>query len=271
MSGWPRYEKRQRIATKDGIKARTQTFGQAWWSRKWIAALEGLGWDARLGRGRSYARSGQVLDYTVAAGRVTAKVQGSRPKPYKIDIALAPISDREWEKVLDALAARAEYVARLLNGDMPQDIDEAFAEAGAALLPRTSSELQNTCSCPDWGNPCKHIAAVYYVIGEALDSDPFILTTLRGRDRETLLGALRARRGDEPMAVVPEETNEALSLEGFWQGGAVELDPDLSPPRVRASVLRRLGVPGAWTTVDEMQAVFANVLAAASEAALAES
>lgn len=271
MSWWPRYEKRQRIATKDGIKSRTRTFGNAWWSRKWIAALEGFGWDARLGRGRSYARSGQVLDYEVEAGRVRARVQGSHRTPYKIDIELAPLSDAAWEKVLDALAARAEYAARLLNGDMPDDIDTVFESAGAALLPRKSSELKNTCSCPDWGNPCKHIAAVFYIIGEALDGDPFILTALRGRDRDALLGALRARRGEAPATAAElEEADEPLSLEGFFDGDGVELDPDLAPPRVRSSVLRRLGEPGPWTTLEEMQSVFGPMLAMASAAALRE-
>jgi len=271
MSDFWRYERRQRIAVKDGVKTRTAKFATQWWAKQWLAALESFGWDNRLQRGRSYARSGQVLGYALAAGTVTARVQGSRRTPYRVEIRLERLDDAAWERVLDALAARAEFTARLLAGDIPHEIGEVFAAAGAALLPVRARDLATKCSCPDVANPCKHIAALHYVLAEALDADPFVLFALRGRGRDEVLDALRKRRGE---ADVPEQEAapevEPLTAEGFWKGRGdlSTLDVGLAPPRVRASVLRRLGPPGAWASSDEMVAVFGAVLRAGSEEAL---
>lgn len=267
MSFWGGFEKRARLVAKDGIKARSSSFGKAWWSRQWIAALEAFGWSNRLSRGRSYARSGQVLDYAVAAGRVKASVQGSRPKPYEVTIALKPLSDHTWDAVLAAMGKRAEFAARLLNGDMPHDIGDAFASVNAALLPANVKELQTDCSCPDWANPCKHVAAVHYILAEALDADPFILMALRGRDREAVLGALRGP-SEAPAEKAAEDV--PLTVTDFWKGRGDPraLDMGLSPPHVHASVLRRLGPPGAWTTTDEIVSVLGPMLRSASEDAL---
>lgn len=271
--GYERYPKTQRRVAADGIKSRTSTFGKAWWSRHWIDVLKTFGWDNRLTRGRSYARSGQVLDYTVTAGAVTARVQGSRPKPYNVRIAMKSLSDATWEKVFDALAARAEYAAHLLNGEMPQDIDEVFKTADASLLPARTSDLTMECSCPDWANPCKHVAAVHYILAEALDGEPFILTSLRGRTREQVLGSLRQRRGQAEQAAVAEAAApamEPLIAEGFWgrRADLSALDMGFTPPPTRGSLLRRLGTPGPWATVEEMTAVFGPALRAASDEAL---
>ena len=140
MSYWPQYERRPRIQAKDGIKSRTTKFASEWWAKQWLSALDAFGWSNRLARGRSYARSGQVLDYSVTSGKVTAGVQGSRRKPYQVTLRLKALSEKTWEQVLDVLADRAEFAARLLAGDMPEDIGEAFARAGASLLPQASSD-----------------------------------------------------------------------------------------------------------------------------------
>lgn len=269
--GWDRYEKRPRIAVKDGIKTRTTGFATQWWAKQWLAALDALGWSNRLARGRTYARSGQVMDYAVTSGAVTAKVQGSRRTPYKVEIRLEKLSDAAWERVLDALAERAEFAASLLAGDIPHEIGEVFGAAGSALMPSKAKDLVTECNCPDWANPCKHIAAVHYVLAEALDADPFLLFALRGRDREAVLEGLRARRGGEASDAEEVVVDvEPLTLEGFWhgRGDLSTLDVGLSAPRVRASVLRRLGPPGAWSTPEDVVATFAPVLKAASEEAL---
>jgi uncharacterized Zn finger protein len=270
MSRWPRYPKRSAISVKDGVKPRTASFGKAWWSRAWIQALENLDFGPRLARGRTYARKGQVMDYALRDGEVQASVQGSRRTPYKVRIAVKKLTDDAWEAALDALAGRAEYLARLLNGDMPDDIDTVFAATGTPLLPGSSLDLTTSCSCPDWANPCKHVAAVYYIVGEALDADPFLLMALRGRDREAVLAGLRTRRGDDEVpATPPESETEAVSPSTFWRGGSLEgLDVGLAPPPVHAAALRRLGPPGSWATAEEMQAVFGPLLQAASQAAL---
>lgn len=270
--GWERYERTARIPVQDGIKTRTTKIASQWWARQWMDALDSFGWSNRLSRGRSYARSGQVLDYKVESGQATARVQGSRRRPYDVRISVAKLGDDTWERVLDAMSERAEFAARLLAGEMPHEIGDVFKAAGAALLPGKEKDLVTDCSCPDWANPCKHVAAVHYVLAEALDGDPFILFALRGRDREAVLDGLRTRRGGESEAEVeaPGEELEALQVEGFWrgQGDLSVLDVGLAPPRVRASLLRRLGAPGAWTSADEMVAVFGPLLKAASEEAL---
>src|SRR5262249_29560519 len=164
-------------AAKGGIKSQSKrgAFGQSWWAKRWIAVLESFDIGARLGRGRSYARGGQVLSIDVAKGEVTARVQGSRPKPYDVTIEVKTLTAGEWDRLVLALSGQALFVAKLLAGEMPQDIEQVFTEAGLSLFPQKSRDLLTDCSCPDWSNPCKHVAAVYYLLGEEFDRDPFLL------------------------------------------------------------------------------------------------
>jgi uncharacterized Zn finger protein len=126
---------------------------------------------------------------------VTSTVQGSRPKPYRCAIELSTFDGPTWTKIEQALAAQALFLARLLAGEMPDQIEEAFAAAGAPLFPARMNDLRMSCSCPDASVPCKHIAATLYLLAEAFDADPFEILHWRGRDRQTLLAGLRALRG----------------------------------------------------------------------------
>ena len=163
-------------AAKGGIKSQSKrgAFGQSWWAKRWIAVLESFDIGARLGRGRSYARQGQVVSIDVEPGIVKAKVQGTQPRPYSIKIKLKPLSDQDWDKVTEAMASQAIFAAKLLAGEMPADIEEAFDAVNVALFPTAETDLDTDCSCPDWANPCKHIAAVYYLLAERFDEDPFL-------------------------------------------------------------------------------------------------
>ncbi|MDI7275555.1 MAG: SWIM zinc finger family protein, partial [Anaerolineae bacterium] len=174
--------------------ARKSEFGESWWAKRWISMLESFGWSNRLQRGRSYARYGHVLDVVVAPGEVRAKVRGSRPRPYKVTIRVKPLDDAEWQRVTSAMAKQAVFAARLLAGEMPENIEEALAQSKVGLFPASSRDIITTCSCPDWANPCKHVAAVYYVLGQEFDRDPFLLFLLRGRSRDELVTALREKR-----------------------------------------------------------------------------
>src|SRR5207249_5250545 len=127
----------------------------------------------RLARGRSYARTGQVVSLDIGRDGVKAVVQGSRPEPYTVQIKFKQLTDAEWERVIDAMAGEALYAARLLSGEMPEQIEEVFAAAGASLFPAERGDLETDCSCPDWANPCKHVAAVHYLLGERFEADPF--------------------------------------------------------------------------------------------------
>ncbi len=140
---------------EDGIKARSKrgAFASSWWAKQWISALERLVDSGRLGRGRSYARKGQVISIDEKKDGVLAKVQGSRKTPYKVNINMTSLTDAQWEEVIDALSEQAIFTAQLLAGEMPQDIEEAFDEAGASLFPKKRGDLYTECSCPDWSSP----------------------------------------------------------------------------------------------------------------------
>ncbi len=191
---------------RHGIKVKK--FGGTWWGQRWLEALERLGTEyaARLNRGRSYARQGRVHDLEVERGVITAQVTGSRPVPYRVTIRVAPLTNRVWDTAIKAMAKRALFAARLLSGEMPQEIDEAFHAARASLFPKRTGDLLTECTCPDWANPCKHVAAVHYVLGEAFDRDPFLLFELRGRRKEPVLAALRRIRAASTPSVPAEST-----------------------------------------------------------------
>ncbi|WP_433686871.1 SWIM zinc finger family protein [Micromonospora carbonacea] len=179
-----------------GLRARSTrgAIGRSWWSRRFLEVLESFALGTRLTRGRSYARAGQVLDLHVAPGVVTARVQGSRPRPYQVRIAVEPFPAARWEQLEAALAAQAFFTARLLAGDLPAELEEVFAATGAPLFPAGVDELDQHCSCPDHAVPCKHLAATFYLLAEAFDADPFELLHWRGRRRADLLDRLRALR-----------------------------------------------------------------------------
>ena len=264
------FPKSEPIPVEGGIVAQTgrgQKFGATWWAGRWIAVLESFGWESRLQRGRAYARRGQVLSIDLERGRVRARVQGSRPRPYSVSIDIQPLDDAAWERVIGAMAERAIFAARLLAGEMPQDIEEAFQAAGVSLFPATARDIHTHCSCPDFANPCKHIAAVYYLLGEAFDRDPFIIFRLRGRSQEEIVSALRARRAavaggeDIPSPIAtpagPETAAEAplnACLDRYWAPAEPLDDPkdpagmqfSIARPEVPQAALKALGEPPFW-------------------------
>ena len=189
-------------AVEGGIKARSQrgAIAQTWWSERFIAVLEDIGMGNRLQRGRGYARKGQVLSLEVDAGSVTARVQGSRSRPYRVRIGLQAFGKAQWAGVERELAGNAWYLATLLAGEMPDDIEEVFAGVGLSLFPASAGELSLDCSCPDWEVPCKHLAATFYLLAESFDDDPFRILAWRGRPREDLLDNLNAARSDRSPA-----------------------------------------------------------------------
>jgi uncharacterized Zn finger protein len=139
-------------------------------------------------------RKGQVRSIEEAKGGIHARVQGSRPSPYKATIRVSPLSEAQWEKVIKALAEQAIFTAQLLAGEMPQDIEQAFRPAGVSLFPDKRDDLETNCSCPDWSNPCKHVAAAHYILGERFDEDSFLLFRLRGHTRTNPAGAAPTAR-----------------------------------------------------------------------------
>jgi uncharacterized Zn finger protein len=257
--GWNYYSENRPRKVEGGIKTKSDrgAIGETWWSKRWVSVLESFGMGTRLTRGRSYARQGQVVSVNVEPGIVKAKVQGSMPNPYNVKIQLEPLSDRDWDDVTDAMASQAIFAAKLLAGEMPSNIEEAFSTVKLSLFPTRLNDLKTNCSCPDWANPCKHIAAVYYILAERFDEDPFLIFKLRGRTKEEIIEILREKRAE----TLPEESASDVTtehedgatggtpvhledyLETFWQAGE-GLDSfvvSLQAPKVEKAVLKRLG------------------------------
>ncbi len=256
---WDFYSESRPRKVTGGIKTKSErgAIGETWWSKRWLQVLESFSMGSRLTRGRSYARQGQVLSIDIQAGIVRAKVQGSRMKPYDIQIRLKPLSQVDWDKVTEVMAAQALFAAKLLAGEMPSNIEEAFGAAHLSLFPTAEKELDTDCSCPDWANPCKHIAAVYYLLAEQFDTDPFLIFKLRGRTKEEIIATLREKRVEmQAEKTAPSSNNREISesgtddiiqieasLEGFWSAGAALDTFAVYPtsPTIDQAILKRLG------------------------------
>lgn len=233
--------------------ARNNSFSNTWWGRQWIDVLESFGWANRLQRGRRYARYGNVQELNIQKGKVIAKVKGSRRIPYNVTIKVKKLKKQQWQQVLEHLSTKALYAAKLLAGNMPEDIADIFEEAGVNLLPKSESELDTKCSCPDFAVPCKHIAAVHYLIAQELDKDPFLVFKLRGMEKDEVLDHILRNKKRKTWDVDIETSTEkqhtkslfpsvetlslkeinsavsSISLEDFWNGKPL---PMLKPPRV---------------------------------------
>jgi len=237
-------------------------FGLTWWGQRWIGALEALGrtYTNRLPRGRTYARNGSVVELNIAPGRVTAKVAGRRPTPYRVSLRIPVFTDAQWTAATHALARQLRHAAALLDGRMPEDVDETLDAVGLSLFPG-ARELTTKCSCPDIANPCKHVAAVHYVLAQTFDADPFLLPALRGRDRAALLAGLRAARTGEP-AMSPDpnvDANEGVEISALAAPSLFEAAGDLAAIAVRphehadtGAALRRIGPPPGFDSLAEL-------------------
>jgi uncharacterized Zn finger protein len=238
------------IPVSGGIKAQSQrgAFANRWWAKRWIAVLESFNIGARLGRGRTYARQGQVLDIQITPGEVKAKVQGSQRQPYRVSIQLKPLSAANWRKLMAGMATEARFSAKLLAGEMPTDIEELFEEQGLSLFPKKHGDLETDCSCPDWSNPCKHIAAVYYLLGEAFDRDPFLMFKLRGMEREALLAQLGEVAGNDDGWSPAEPEPLPEDPLAFWTLPPLPetVTGPMIAPTQSAALLQRLGPFPFW-------------------------
>ena len=146
-----------------------------WWSERWWAVMESIGVARRLEHGKHYARAERVLSLEIEPGLVSADVQGSRYDPYHVEIGVDAFTDDEWHEAVKALASQALFSAKLLAGEMPENIEEAFSGVGLSLFPNSASELTMKCSCPDAFVPCKHIVAIHYVLADKLGADPVLI------------------------------------------------------------------------------------------------
>jgi len=244
-------------------------FGATWWGQAWIRALEERAHldPNRLARGRTYARQDRVARVELEAGKITALVRGNRVLPYKVAIAVPTHNDARWVDVAKAIAGRAAHAAALLDGELDPAVAEAAEAAGVPLFPGPG-DLKPRCSCPDWADPCKHAAAVAYLVADALDADPFVLFALRGTTRDELMALVRAQRaweaqqaaggstdGDGSAAPPPGPGGSGPMVAAAFGGGAV-VDPGmvareawsrtLGPPPERREPPKEPGTPATW-------------------------
>lgn len=295
--GYGYYEPTKPIEVKGGIKAKSRrgSFAQSWWAKRWIETLESFNIGARLSRGRSYARKGQVTSIKIESGLVRAKVQGSDPRPYSVTIKVRTLTGSEWDLLAEKLALKPIFAAKLLAGEMPEDIDSAFKEIGLSLFPETLDDLETDCSCPDWSNPCKHIAAVYYLLGEEFDRDPFLIFKLRGVDMDDFMSILGKgfvpetagcvaedgaftespdKSGTVPEAEISHFSPEPLPFnpEAFWRAlpevPGEEKSPSLEAhvPLIPAALPKSLGKFPFWCGEEDLLEVLEEIYKKASPA-----
>lgn len=207
--------------TNDTLQA-----SREWWSQRWLDLLDSYRFKKRLERGRIYARQGNVLSIEFQGAKVLARVQGSEPEPYKVSLSLDPFSEEQWGYVVETMSQKSMFSAKLLAGEMPQNMEDVFTANGLSLFPFTLSDVHSKCSCPDKANPCKHVAAVYYQLGDRFSEDPFVLFQLRGSTKEKIISDLRHLRtktvetSQNEAAEVQESTQEkrfSINIESFWQ------------------------------------------------------
>ena len=245
---WYDYTPTKPIATRGGIKSNAKG-GVNWWSKRWYEFMETFRLGERLARGKTYARKGQVVDVTIDPGLVKGAVQGSRPTPYKVTISFAPISKEGWGRIAARLKEQIFLSAQLTAGEVPQELEDFFQKEGASLFPQLRSLDDMHCNCPDSSNPCKHIAALFYVIGDAFDRDPFLLLQLRGMTRENLMELLGEGSSNESESF--DETlsdMEPLPCDEYFYKGASLPDDFFGPlPQTpNMPLLRRLGDLPFW-------------------------
>jgi uncharacterized Zn finger protein len=267
-------------------------FSRTWWGKRFIEALEAFTDPNRLGRGRSYARNGKILNYDVKDGKITAKVRGSinpyfgvyKEPLYKIAIKIKPISAQDWSKAIKQMGSKASVVSKLLLNEVPDNIESCFKGLNSQLLPHSSKDFNTTCSCPDYANPCKHIAGVYYLVASQLDNDPLLLFELRGLSRDQLQEELAksplgkvlssAINDDSETKIVaassyytkPETASlpKSIDLKTFWSGTQTPSMLEVSPATIPAILIKKAGdFPSFWKSdisfIEVMEDFYARV------------
>ncbi len=227
------------------MAAKKQSISRSWWSNKFISALESYTEPGRLKRGRSYSSDYRLKSFEIDGGLVLAKVRGSvnpyfgvtKEPTYVTTLEFQPISRSHWAAAIALIATKAGLISKLMMNEIPDNIEDSFSQINMNLLPQGVNDCKTSCSCPDYSNPCKHIAGLYYRVAQELDKDPFLLFQLRGLSKEALqqelsksaLGqALSGELSETAVAAKPvtslytrPEITAAptnLSLEEFWQG-----------------------------------------------------
>lgn len=164
-----------------------RTLAKNWWGKSWNINLESYAdYSNRIERGKSYVRNNAVLDLKIFKGKVISKVQGSRVKPYDVEINIDALDSKKWEQVTELCNHRIDSLEQLIEGKFPKELEVLFTDKKYGMFP-SPKEIHFACSCPDWAYMCKHVAAALYGIGARLDNDPMLFFALRDIDGQMLI------------------------------------------------------------------------------------
>lgn len=247
-------------SAKRGIKSRIvlDSDNLHWWAKRWLDILEGCVTRQRLVRGRSYAKRGYVLDIDIEPGLVSATVQGTRKTPYQIKLGFETVTDEGRRLMLYRLRERAVFAAKLLIGEMPEEIETVFAEVGIRLFPTIKKIMSFKCSCPSETQPCKHIVAVLLILTEVFDDDPFLMLKLHGLEKESIISFLTAESNEAADIYEDDRNDENVIEDGSEAEILVSEDDDEThewygkkPPRFRCPESKETTMPSAIGIMNE--------------------
>ncbi|MGF1514444.1 MAG: SWIM zinc finger family protein [Elainellaceae cyanobacterium] len=248
---------------------------RTWWGQEFIAAVEQVTDEGRLSRGRAYAKSDRIKRFDQDGSFIEARIRGNanayfgiyEEPTYETTIEFDPISKAQWTAAIALMASKAGVISRLLLGEIPDTIESSFTPLDLHLLPASDRDFTTRCSCPDYNNPCKHVAGLFYYLANQLDRDPFLLFELRGLPRKVLKAELAktplgqalsvdlTAKAPPPLPVdhyytAPEITPvEDLDLKAFWQGEKPlpQTVEAVSPSAVSAILIKKQGdFPAFW-------------------------
>ncbi|MCE5291093.1 MAG: SWIM zinc finger family protein [Nocardiaceae bacterium] len=224
MTSWQQYGPRRSVRGGVEAKSRSGKFGRTWWGRTLIDTVERLAEKGRMSRGRSYARTGQVIDFQVSAGEVVAEVQGSQNDPFIARFLVRTLEDDEIAALASTVRESPGMLAEIVSGSLPEEL-------GSALLPDSGSDMDFDCSCPDMGYPCKHVAAAIYLLAEHLDSNPVAMLTLRGVDIDALIAGV-----ENAVAATDDPYGDRIVLPALPTPSYAPAPADLDPALLRRAL-----------------------------------
>lgn len=246
-----------------------EKFGKTWWGDAWLQSLTHIDCANRIPRGARYARSGAVLEIKVQKNVIKAKVQGSRRTPYTETITIPEFSDKEKSKLIDALVAYPGIISNLLDRKLDAEVLDIAKRCGVKIFPSRWDDLKMNCSCPDWAVPCKHLAAVVYMMSKEIDNNPFLVFEMHGLD---IIGELKSR------SVFANNTKEAVEVPLIdavtgLQPKPAKITVDTSLKRIDFShledrtdiLLRLLPDNPSFSTHDNFKKVYASTIAKAQK------
>lgn len=190
-----------------------RTLARSWWGKAWNRNLEDYAdYTNRIGRGKKYVRNNAVLDLRISKGKIAALVLGSRAAPYEVEIEIDMLEDRKWQAILRLCNHRIDTLEELATGKFPKELGILFTDRRYAMFP-SPEEISFSCSCPDYANMCKHVAAVLYGVGARLDDSPLLFFELRDIDGRALIRKSMEQKIESMLKNVGKKSRREIDAE----------------------------------------------------------